>query len=137
MDIKKAHDNVQVAFVAKKDEMSDKAIAKIAEMGEKHIPDTQKYRDGQYIIMLPHNVSDVVQEGQMQHNCVGSYIDRIVKRRSLVFFIRKKDDPNQSFVTAEYVRGRITQIYYKNNQRVNDDEILEVASEFCNKLSKD
>lgn len=130
-----AHDNVALAFQAKKDAMSDKFIAKIAEMAEKCIPDTQKYHDGQYVIVLPHGVADVVQEGQAQHNCVGSYIDRIAKRQSLVFFIRKKDDPDKSLVTAEYRSGKITQLYYKNNQRVNDKEIIEVASEFCKKLS--
>ena len=134
MNISTAHDNVLSAFNAKKNAMSDIAIAKIANMAEKCIPDTQKYRDGNYVIMLPHCVADIVAEGQAQHNCVGSYVDRVVRRDSLVFFIRKKDEPNKSLVTAEYRNGKITQLYYKNNQRVNDKEIIEVASEFCNKL---
>jgi hypothetical protein len=105
-------------------------------MAEKCIPDTQKYHDSQYVVTLPHGVIDVVQEGQAQHNCVGSYIDRIAKRQSLVFFIRKKEDPGKSLVTAEYRNGKITQLYYKNNQRVNDKEIVDIASEFCSRLSK-
>jgi hypothetical protein len=134
VNIKVAHDNVQKAFQAQKNAMSDRMIAQISEVAEKSIPDTQKYKDGQYEIVMPHSVSDIVQEGQAQHNCVGSYVDRVVKRHSLVFFIRKKDDPNKSLVTAEYRNGKITQLYYKNNQRVNDKEIIDVAAEFCKKL---
>jgi hypothetical protein len=135
VDIKAAHDNVQLAFQAKKNAMSDRMIAQIAAIAEKSIPDTEKYRDGQHVIVMPHSVSDIVQEGQAQHNCVGSYIDRIVRRESLVFFIRRKDELAKSLVTAEYRNGKITQLYYKNNQRVNDKEIIEVASEFCRKLT--
>ena len=135
MNIKTAHDTVQSAFQAQKNAMSDIAIDKIAKMAEKCIPDTKDYHDGNYVIVMPHSVSDIVQEGQAQHNCVGSYVDKVVNRRSLVFFIRKKDEPDKSLVTAEYVHGRITQLYYKNNQRVNNKEIIELASEFCKKLS--
>lgn len=134
VNIKSAHDNVLAAFRAYENVMADKMIGKIATMAEKCIPDTKKYNDCQYVIMLPHGVADVVREGQAQHNCVGSYVDRIAKRQSLVFFIRKKDDPSTSLVTAEYRNGRITQLYYKNNQRVNDREIVDIASEFCKRL---
>jgi hypothetical protein len=136
MNIKSAHDNVIAAFRAYENVMADKMIDKIATLAEKCIPDTNKYNDSQYVIILPHDVADVVQEGQAQHNCVGSYIDRIVKRHSLVFFIRKKDEPDTSLVTAEYRNGKITQLYYKNNQSVNDKEIIDIAAEFCNRLSK-
>lgn len=136
MDIKSAHDNVAMAFKAKQNAMVDKAIDVIAKEAEKHIPDNKQYNDSDYIIILPHSINDVVQEGQMQHNCVGSYVDKIAKRKSIVFFIRKKDDPTQSFVTAEFARGRLNQIFYKNNRSVSDKEIRDIAADFCDKLSK-
>jgi hypothetical protein len=136
MSIQSAHDNVAMAFRAKKNEMTDKAINMIAKEAEKHIPDNKEYNDSEYLIVLPHSVNDVVQEGQSQHNCVGSYVERIAKRYSVVFFIRKKDEPNQSFVTAEYARGRLNQIFYKNNRSVSDKEIRAIATDFCNRLSR-
>jgi hypothetical protein len=137
MNIKSAHDNILIAFRAYENIMADKMIDKIANMAEKCIPDTNKYNDSQYVIVMPHNITDVVQEGQAQHNCVGSYINRIAKKQSLVFFIRKKEDPTTSLVTAEYRNGKITQLYYKNNQHVNDKEIIEIANTFRDRLIRD
>ena len=135
-NIVSAHDNVSKAFMAKKDVMSDKAIALVAKEAEKHIPVNEKYMNSDYVITLPHSINDVVQEGQSQHNCVGSYVSKIVERRSIVFFVRKKDEPEQSFVTAEFKNGRLNQIFYKNNRHVTDQEIREIANDFCNSLSK-
>ncbi len=87
--------------------------------------------------MLPKKVVDIVQEGQMQHNCVGSYVRKVLGRNSLIFFIRKKDDTEHSFVTAEYAHDRLNQIFYKNNRAVHDKEILNIANAYCEKLKKD
>ena len=69
------------------------------------------------------------------HNCVGSYVDRVSNGHSLVFFIRKKDEPDASFVTAEYRGHNITQLYYKNNRRVSDTEIIHMANKFKDALN--
>lgn len=135
-DVKKAHDNVQSAFRAKENEMSDKAIRTLADEAKKYLPKTKLYEEGEYVILLPNSVSDVVQEGQAQHNCVGSYVDRIVKKRSLVFFIRRKEDPNQSFITAEFAHGKLNQIFYKNNRAVYDKDILSIANDYVKNLDK-
>lgn len=133
-NIKTVHDNTMLAFKAKQNEMADKAINIIGEYAEKYIPKTKEYIDGDYVIIIPRSVVDLVTEGQMQHNCVGSYVNRIANKRSVVFFIRKKDEPNVSFVTAEYASGRLAQICYKNNQRVNDKTIVDLANNFCSNL---
>ena len=135
-DIRVAHDNVAMAFKMKENEMSNKSIEQLAKEAEKYIPDTKQYNESQYAIILPHSISDIVQEGQAQHNCVGSYVSKIAQRHSIVFFIRKKDDLGQSFITAEFARGRLTQIFYKNNRSVNDKELVEIATTFCKNLSK-
>lgn len=135
-DVKKAHDNVQSAFRAKENEMSDKAIRTLADEAKKYLPKTKLYEKGEYVILLPNSVSDVVQEGQAQHNCVGSYVDRIVKKRSLVFFIRRKEEPNQSFITAEFAHGKLNQIFYKNNRAVYDKDILSIANDYVKNLDK-
>lgn len=136
MNIESAHNNVQVAFQAKRDELANTSIGEIAKLAEKYIPNNKQYNDSQYVIKLPHSVTDIVQEGQRMHNCVGSYVNKISNKQSLVFFIRKKENPDQSFITAEYRHGKLTQIYYKNNQHVFDKEILEIAEEYCKLLRK-
>lgn len=135
MDIRKAHDSVALAYKAKENEMHDKSINQLAIEAEKCLPEDAEYNDSEYVIMLPHSSRDIIQEGQAMHNCVGSYIQRVSMHNSLVFFIRLKSAPNESFVTAEYKRGSITQLYYKNNQPVNNQEIHKVAQKFKNKLN--
>ena len=134
-DIGEVHDKLAKAFSVRLNEYNDKAINQFAKEAEKHIPETKEYTNSDYVIVLPHSMRDVVREGQAMHNCVGSYIDRIVKRESLVFFIRKKEDPTASYVTAEYRRGGLRQCYYKNNYTVRDKEILDIANDYCRKLN--
>lgn len=136
-DIVKAHDNVQSAYKAEKNKMNDKQIKRIADTAQKYIPKTNEYKDSEYIIMLPESVSDIIQEGQHMHNCVGSYVNRIINKKSLVFFIRKKEDPTESFITAEYAYDRLNQLYYKNNRSVSDNEIISIAKNFVENLKKD
>ena len=117
--------------------MNDKQIKRIADTAKKYIPKTNEYKDSEYIIILPESVSDIIQEGQHMHNCVGSYVNRIINKKSLVFFIRKKENPTESFITAEYAYDRLNQLYYKNNRSVSDNEIISIAKNFVENLKKD
>lgn len=134
MDIKDAHDRVAAAHSAQENRLTDIAIDGIAVAAEKHIPTTQEYKDSDYLIVLPHSSFDVIQEGQNMRNCVGSYLNRIENRESLVFFIRKKDEPKQSYITAEYRQGHITQLYFKNNRPVADKALKKLANSYASNL---
>ena len=78
----------------------------------------------------------VIAEGQAQHNCVGSYIKKMSSGDDIVFFIRKKESPDTSFVTAEYRNGGIAQLFYKNNICVQDSKIQKLAKDFADKLNR-
>ena len=133
-NIKTVHDNTAAAFSAMKNAIADGAIKVLSESAKNYIPDTQTYRDSEYEIQLPMSSYDIIQEGQNMHNCVGSYINNVVNRQCLIFFIRLKEEPDHSHVTAEYRNGRLRQIYYKNNRPVSNKEILDIAHAFCEKL---
>ena len=55
-------------------------------------------------------------------------------KNCIIFFIRKKDSPEDSFITAEYRYGQLNQLMYKNNIRVNDAKLIKLAQDFCNKI---
>ena len=133
-DVKKVHDALALAYQAKRSVFNDRAISNLAKLAKPYIPNNSKYLDSDYIIMLPENCQDIIQEGQNMHNCVGSYIQKIASGKSLVFFIRQKDYPDESFITAEYAYGKLTQLFYKNNRRVTETKIIDIASDFCSKL---
>ena len=67
------------------------------------------------IVIVPEHVSDLISEGEKQHNCVGGYMDRVAKGLTDVVFIRKDKAPEQSYITMEIHNGRIIQARTKNN----------------------
>lgn len=67
------------------------------------------------MIVVPEHVSDLIAEGEKQHNCVGSYMERVAKGRTDVVFIRKAPSPEKPYITMEIHDGRIIQARTKNN----------------------
>lgn len=54
-----------------------------------------------YFMMKPMTTHDLMKEGQSLNHCVGSYANAVMHKRSLIFFLRKKDNPEKSLVTVE------------------------------------
>ena len=88
------------------------------------------------IIRLPKNVSEIIAEGVIQHNCVGAlYIDRILNRRSDILFVRKKDSPEEPYVTLEVFDNKIVQCRYRYNELCGK-EITDSVEEYLNIIRK-
>lgn len=63
-------------------------------------------------ILIPQKMEDVVAEGKAMHNCVGThclYQDTVKENRGIIFFIRKVNNKESSFVTCFHKFG--TQSY--------------------------
>ena len=75
-------------------------------------------RDG-YIVRLAQSKSDMIDEGSALHHCVGrmNYDQRMADGESVICFIRKKEEPDKPFVTAEI---RVTPTQLKVAQRYGD-----------------
>ena len=129
----RVHDALYASFEAKQNEIYDKDIGDVAEKYSSIAIDFNKKPDNSYLIKLPVDSGDLIKEGQSQHNCVGSYIRTVASKQTVVFFIRKKEEPDSSFVTAEYRHGRVNQLYYRNNRPVYDETIRSVAQTFVDK----
>lgn len=83
-------------------------------------------------IVIPKSKEDFVKEGQSQHNCVAGYYKRMIKRETVVVFLRKKENINQSYCTVELsLEGDI-----KQNRIACNREAPQEAQEFIAKLSK-
>lgn len=133
-DVKEVHDNLARAYSAQQNAMMDAIIDEVGVLAEKYIPKSQEYTESDYFIQLPHSSYDIIQEGQNQRNCVGSYLERIAKRETMVFFIRRKEKPQESFITAEYKKGHITQLFYKNNRMVTEAKLRKLANDYAANL---
>lgn len=101
--------------------------------------DLKKYEQleiNDLIIRLPKNISEIIAEGVIQHNCVGAlYIDRILNRRSDILFVRKKDSPEEPYVTLEIFNDRIVQCRYRYNQMCGP-EITDVVEEYLSLINE-
>jgi hypothetical protein len=73
---------------------------------------------------VPSTMDDFTKEGQMQNNCVGSYYhDSIASGDNLIYFIRKKENPNHSYITNRFnISCQRTVETRKINNRDNDDK---------------
>lgn len=57
-------------------------------------------------IKVPLGITDLKQEGEQQHNCVGyHYNDSIKEGKNFIYFIRRKDNPDKSYITCRYSAG--------------------------------
>lgn len=92
-----------------------------------------KYKSGDYIIMLPRNQSDLINEGKMLCHCVGSYDKKVADSSTTILFIRRRENPSNPFVTAEFSHGKVIQIRaYKN--RKPDDSVLEFFDKYAQQV---
>lgn len=90
-----------------------------------------------YVVVVPQNVMDLVNEGFQQNNCVGYYYnDSIRDGDECIFFLRKKDKPEKSYITCRYcvVAKEVEEARYKNNRDVDstDEEIVYHINDFIN-----
>lgn len=59
------------------------------------------YHGADYYIITPPRVTMLIKEGELQHNCVAGYIDRVSTGKTNVVFLRKKSDWRTPFGTVE------------------------------------
>lgn len=102
-------------------------------MSEKlcRISDIEKIENDRYVIVVPKNLDDLVEEGKRQHNCVGSYYnDSINRGDNQIYFIRKKDDPTKNYITCQYSVCQMHTIQLKKyaNNSVDKDIVIFVSS---------
>ena len=67
------------------------------------ISDIETIENEEYQVVVPRNILDLMEEGNRQCNCVGSYYnDSIQEGETYIYFIRKKSDPTKNYVTCEF-----------------------------------
>lgn len=57
-----------------------------------------------YIVVIAMSPGELVKEGEALHHCVGrmGYDQKFAREDSLIFFVRRKEEPTVPFVTVEY-----------------------------------
>lgn len=88
------------------------------------------YEEDDYIITIPKSPVELVKEGEAQHHCVGTYVDRVASGKCAIVFLRKKENPKKPFYTIELSPDReIVQCRGEYNSTY-DDEIKGVLKRY-------
>ena len=90
-----------------------------------------------YIVVVPQNVMDLINEGFQQNNCVGYYYNNSIENgNNCIFFLRKKDKPEKSYITCRYCvdNKKVEEARYKNNRNIDnaDEKIVYYINDFIN-----
>jgi len=86
-----------------------------------------KINDDKYIVVVPQTQGDKREEGRQQNNCVGSYYDDyILSGKGTVYFIRKTNNKNHSFITCrfDYKSNRTVEARYVNNNSIENEDYV-------------
>lgn len=81
----------------------------------------------QFTVIVPSNLKDFTDEGKQQNNCVGSYYHKsIAEGRNLIYFIRKTNSPDKSYITNRFNihDKKTTETRMKNNVTNEDQDAL-------------
>ncbi len=98
-----------------------------------------RYEKENLIIRPAKNAGEIIREGKTLHHCVGneSYIKNHNDGRSLILFLRKKEQPECPYVTIELntESGKIQQWYGANDRKPEEKYLTAVLKQYENHLA--
>lgn len=83
--------NSQILLKPRKEEFAN-AVAKYSALA---------CQSDNFVVKIPESEQELFNEGQALHHCVASYRDSIIDDGAIVLFVRKKDCPDEPFITIE------------------------------------
>lgn len=109
----KAHDEKSKEHIKFQDQKAAEDIRRfnsILEKLRKEVSDTDpvNLRVKGLFIRMPENLDELKTEGECLHHCVGNYRDKVARGETMIFFIRKEEEPEKPYFTLEW-KGKIIQ----------------------------
>lgn len=110
---------------AKNDESTrPEFYAKFLSIANKYLT-LQLESQNNFICIIAKSPSELIREGKYLNHCVGrmNYEQKVVREESLIFFVRKTDQPNIPYVTVEYSleKHTVLQCYGFDNLMTDND----------------
>lgn len=124
--LKKEHDIVMFAYRAVQVEMDQRAFAEQAEINAKY-----EFETDDMMVIVPRTPQAVIEEANAQNNCLRSYIERVKHGETVVAFVRKKSDPDKTFLSAEIHNGDLIQLKGWCNSNPRTKEIVEFTKQWA------
>lgn len=97
--LKKEHDIAVFSYNAIEEELKKEEFHDSVK-SYKYLEYAQTKKSGLKVI-TPNEPSDIIGEGKSLHHCVASYVSTVQNRATRIMFIRRKENPQESFYTVE------------------------------------
>lgn len=82
------------------------------------------------MLIVPQSADEIKAEGTALHHCVGTYVDRVASGKTIILFVRKADNPGESYYTMEWRDNQVIQCRgFKNCNMTPDVEAFVKAFE--------
>ena len=126
--LKREHDVTARTLRQKRDEIRAGKMVGVCEENKKY-----DYSEHIYFGRCIRSYDDLIDEASQQHNCVASYADRIIAKRSYIFVVREVSAPDKSLATVEITpSGKIYQKFLAYNTPI----LNKALTEFIERLAK-
>lgn len=93
-----------------------------------------EWQNQEFAIICPKTPDDLMDEGRQQSNCVASYNASVANGRTMIFFLRRTDAPDDSVVTIEIRRdGSLGQVRERFNHKPANN-LIAVVNKWYNEV---
>lgn len=79
------------------------------------------YENDKYCIVVPKESEDLRREGRELSHCVGTYVSRVARKETTIFFVRNKKEKEMPLYTLEVSKGNLVQLKGKFNSKPVED----------------
>lgn len=139
-DFNRVHADLTTRVVQLREDKKAKEIAewdKIITAMHSEISATKPltFKENGLIALFPASYSELAYEGDTLHHCVRTYAGKIAEGKTMVFFIRREEDPTTPYYTLEYKDGHIVQCRGKYNVSATGT-VLDFAEHFTKNYEK-
>lgn len=109
--LKREHDKAARKMTQVKDEKLNATFRERAAKNDKYAWENEEFK-----VLIPHDISELYEEGRKLSHCVGTYGKMVAEGRSVVAFIRKATDVNTPLCTIEIRQNAIVQARGMSNR---------------------
>ena len=130
-NLKEEHDKMTKAIKTMKDLEKNERYQEMT----RHYSDQYSFAYKDLIIVVPESLEDIVREGNEQHHCVASYVNRVAAGETCILFVRHIDAPDKPFYTMEVQGVSIIQCRGKYNKD-QTPEVKQFLAKFKKEIEK-
>lgn len=119
-DFVKAHDRLMKEYQDYQDELQRQRLAEMERLIKMVLREAagvpaMELKTKKFMIVVPKSSEEIKAEGRTLHHCVGTYVDRVARGKTMILFVRRVDNPAEPFYTMEFKDGKVVQCRGKNN----------------------